>query len=110
MPPIWMPMETIFANPAGKSEWYAVGRIKPIRTSSGHGRSSEEVSNVVRMSDSKLTRLPPPTSEERERALAALDRIERRHKEMLAAREGRYFPSAVEVLREIRGEQDEDAQ
>ena len=52
--------------------------------------------------------LPPLTPEERERALAALERIEERHRRLLAARGGRYFPSAVEVLREIRGEEDEE--
>ena len=62
---------------------------------------------MVRISESGKP-LPPPTPEERERALAALDRIEERHRRWLAARGGRYFPSAVEVLREIRGEEDEE--
>ena len=53
--------------------------------------------------------LPPLTDEERERALEALDRIEERHRRLLAARGGRYFPSAVEVLWEIRGEEDDEA-
>lgn len=52
--------------------------------------------------------IPPPTEEERREALAAIDRIDRLRQELLAARGGRYFPSAVEMLREMRGEQDED--
>ena len=54
------------------------------------------------------TRMRSPSDEERARADMALDRIERRHKRLLAARDGVWFPSAVEVLRELRGESDED--
>ncbi len=54
------------------------------------------------------TEAKPPTPEERERALAAIERIRRRHVELLAARDGRWFPSAADVLREARGETDEE--
>lgn len=60
---------------------------------------------MVRMGNTKLKRLPPPTAEERARALAALDDLERLHQEMLAARGGRPFPRSVDVLRELREEQ-----
>ena len=53
------------------------------------------------------TIISPSSVEERNHALAALDRIERRHKGLLAARGRAWFPSAVEVLRELRGETDE---
>ena len=62
---------------------------------------------MVRMSDGKSTRLPPPTPEERERALKALDELEQLHKELLADRGGRPFPTAVAVLCELRGEEGE---
>jgi len=62
---------------------------------------------MVRLSDTNLKRSPPLTTDERERALQALERIERRRQSLLDARNGRYFPIAVEVLREIRGEGEE---
>jgi len=64
---------------------------------------------MVRMSDSGMKRLEPPTEEERRRALEALDRIEARHKQLLAERGGRWFPSAAEVIRELRDEQELDS-
>ena len=66
--------------------------------------SEPEALWIVRMSDSAMRRLPPPTPEEREQALKALDELEELHRELLAARAGRPFPSAVEVLRELRDE------
>jgi hypothetical protein len=62
---------------------------------------------MVRMIDSK-SRREPPTPEERERALELLERIRLRREEMLAARGGRYFTSAAEVIRELRDEGEED--
>jgi hypothetical protein len=56
------------------------------------------------LSDTDLRRAPPPTPVERERALQALEELERFHAELLAARGGRPFPSAVDVLREVREE------
>lgn len=64
---------------------------------------------MVRINDSSLNGRPAPTKAERTRALEAIARIERRHAEMLAARGGRFFPSAVEVVREIRGDTDEES-
>ena len=63
---------------------------------------------MARLSESGLKRSPPPTPEERERALAALADLRRLHQELLAARGGKFFPSSVEVLRELRGEMGED--
>lgn len=65
---------------------------------------------MVRMSDTEVKRLPPPTLEERERALRALDELEQFHRELLAARGGRPFPSAAEVLREVRGDDDAETE
>ncbi len=63
---------------------------------------------MVRLSDASYERSPSPTPEERDHALAALDRIRRRHAELLAARGGVPFPSAVEVLAELRAERERD--
>ena len=71
-------------------------------------KDAEEPQAVVRVTDTKTSRLPPHTPQEREQALAALDRIRRRRARMLAARAGKFFPSATEVIRELREESEQD--
>ena len=63
---------------------------------------------MVRMSDSEVKRLEPLAPEERERALAAVERIKRRHAELLAARGGRLFPDSVHELHELRSEREQE--
>ena len=63
---------------------------------------------MTRQAGTDIQRLPPLTSEERERALAALERIRRRHAELLGARGGRFFPISTEIIRELREERDSD--
>ena len=48
------------------------------------------------------TPLPPSTAEERARALEALDRLRRRRERLPAERGGEFFPSAADVIRELR--------
>ena len=61
---------------------------------------------MVRMSESTMRRLPPPTPEERERAWAALERIKRRHAELLAANGGELFPNSADEIAALHAERD----
>ena len=61
---------------------------------------------MVRMSDSTMRRLPPPTPDERERARAALERIKRRHAKLLAANGGKLLSKSADEMTEVRAERD----
>ena len=64
---------------------------------------------MVRIVDPRGGWPPPPTPEEREEALALLERIKQRRERLLAARGGKPFPGAAEVIRELRDEADADS-
>ena len=64
---------------------------------------------MVRMSDGRTDRVPSPTADEREQALALLRRVRQHREQMLAARGRRYFDCAADVIRELREEQEHES-
>lgn len=63
---------------------------------------------MVRIRNHELPQLPTPTAEDRMAALETLERLRRWREEVLAARGGRYFTSAADLIRELREEEDHD--
>jgi excisionase family DNA binding protein len=72
--------------------------IKPVRPDEALGQGAGEVDDLKHITRRERT------SEDIERALAAMDRAERHAKELLAARGGELFSNSTDIIHEMREE------
>ena len=61
---------------------------------------------MLRQIETPFEVLQPPTPEERQQMRVALERLQRRRDQLLAARGGKLFPDAGREVAEMRAERD----